>query len=142
MANEMLNSPVVKDITRFFGDYNTVGLKIPSKGGDNLFAGELKMGVDGVFVIAAPSEQPDVDTGIMYQTVDFWARNKDTAKAYDHLQAVYNFFDRRHHFNTDHYYVHLSHNLGQIEDMDKDVEGAKLLKLSVRFIMMNTQAIS
>lgn len=138
----MLDSPIVQDIARFFGDYNTVGLKLPSQGGDNFFAGELKMGVNGVFVIAAPSEQPDIDTGIVYQTLDFWARDKDTAQAYDRLQAVYNFFDRRHHYSTDHYYIHLSHNLGQIEDMDKDVEGAKLLKLSVRFIMMNTQAIS
>jgi hypothetical protein len=141
----MLDSPIVQDIARFFGDYNTVGLKLPSQSTPEtatLFAGELKMGVNGVFVIAAPSEQPDIDTGIVYQTLDFWARNKDTAKAYDHLSEVYNFFDRRHHYSTDHYYIHLSHNLGQIEDMDKDVEGAKLLKLSVRFIMMNSQALS
>lgn len=134
----MLDNPIIQDITRFLSDYNEAGLTIR----DNLFAGELKMGVNGVFAVAAPSEQPDKETGIVYQTVDFWSRNENTSEGYDHLIAIYNFFDRRHHYSTDHYYIHLSHNLGQIEDMDKDLQGAKLLKLSVRFIMMNTQAIS
>lgn len=134
----MLDNPIIQDITQFLSDYNEAGLTIRG----NLFAGELKMGVNGVFVVAAPSEQPDKETGIIYQTIDFWSRNEDTQKGYDHLIAIYNFFDRRHHYTTDHYYIHLSHNLGQIEDMDKDLQGAKLLKLSTRFIMISTQAIS
>jgi hypothetical protein len=107
-----------------------------------LFAGELKFGTNGVFAVAAPSQEPDKETGILYQTVDFWSRNTDTQKGFDHLTEIYNFFDRRHHYNTDHYYVHLSHNLSQIEDMDKDIDGAKLLKLSTRFILNSTNAIS
>ena len=140
----MLDNPLVQDITRFLSDYNEVGLGLPSKlaGEANLFAGEIKRGVNGVFSVAAPSEEPDKETGVIYQTVDFWSRNEDTGKGYDHLIAIYNFFDRRHHYNTDHYHVYFSHCLGQVEDMDRDSEGAKLLKLSVRFIMMNAQAIS
>lgn len=133
-----MNNPVVQDIVRFFGDYNQAGLVRQT----DLFAGELKRGVNGVFAVAAPSEEPDKETGILYQTIDWWARNDDTGKAFEHLTEVFNFFDRRHHYNTDHYYVHLSHNLSMIEDMDRDAENAKLLKLSTRFILNSTNAIS
>lgn len=133
-----MNSPIVQDITKFFSDYNAAGLALKT----NLYAGELPRGVNGVFVIAAPSDEPDKETGIQYQTLDFWARNDDTSKAFAHLTEVYNFFDRRHHYNTDKNYVHFSHCLSQIEDMDRDIENAKLLKLTVRFILNPTNAIS
>lgn len=133
-----MDNPIVQDITRFFGDYNTVGLVRQT----DLFAGELKRGVNGVFAVAAPSEEPDKETGILYQTIDWWARNDDTGKAFEHLTEVFNFFDRRHHYSTDHYYIHLSHHLSSIEDMDRDAENAKLLKLTTRFILNSTNAIS
>lgn len=130
------NNPIIKDVCRFAADNTSLVMR------ETLFAGELKMGVNGVFAIAAPSEQPDKETGIIYQSVEFWARNKDTGKAFEHLSEIYNLFDRRHHYSTDNYYVHFSHPEGQIDDMDKDIENAKLLKLSVRFILMSQQAIS
>ncbi len=139
------DNPIVKDICAFLGVYNTVGLKLKSQSGANqptLFAGELQRGVNGVFAVAAPSEEPDKETGIIYQSIDFWSRNSDTGQGFVHLSEIYNFFDRRHHYSTDHYFIHFSHCETQIEDMDKDSEGAKLLKLSVRFILNNTQAIS
>jgi len=132
----MLNSPIVKDVCKFLSDYSSLTLKT------DLFAGELKRGVNGVFAIAAPSEAPDKETGIIYQSIEFWARNDDTEKAFTHLTEIYNFFDRRHHYSTDHYFIHFSHCESQIEDMDKDSENAKLLKLSVRYILNSTTAIS
>jgi hypothetical protein len=134
----MLNNVIVQDICRFLSVYNAAGLVLKT----NLFAGELKRGVNGVFAVAAPSEEPDKETGIMYQTIDFWARNDDTGAAFAHLTEIYNFFDRRHHYTTDKNYIHFSHCLSQIEDMDRDIENAKLLKLTVRFILNPTNAIS
>lgn len=133
-----MDNPIVQDICRFLSDYNTGDLKLKT----NLYAGELKRGVNGVFAIAAPSEEPDKETGILYQTVDFWARNDDTGKAFEDLTTIFNFFDRRDHYSTDHYYIHFSHNMSNIEDMDRDAENAKLLKLTVRFILNSTTAIS
>jgi hypothetical protein len=131
-----MDTPIVQDICRFLSDYSSFTLRT------DLFAGELKRGVNGVFAVAAPSDEPDKETGILYQTVDFWARNDDTGKAFDHLTEIFQFFDRRHHYSTDNYYIHFSHCLSQIEDMDRDVENAKLLKLTVRFILNPTNAIS
>lgn len=129
-------NPIVRDICRFLADYSSLVMR------ETLFAGELKMGTNGVFAVAAPSPEPDKETGMIYQSIDFWARNKDTGAAFAHLSEIYNFFDRRHHFETDHYYIHFSHCEGQIEDMDRDIDDAKLLKLSIRFILMSQQAIS
>lgn len=129
-------NPIVRDMCRFLADYSSLVMR------ETLFAGELKMGTNGVFAVAAPSPEPDKETGMIYQSIDFWARNKDTGAAFAHLSEIYNFFDRRHHFETDHYYVHFSHCEGQIEDMDRDIDDAKLLKLSIRFILMSQQAIS
>jgi hypothetical protein len=141
----MLDSPIVQDIARFFGDYNTVGLKLPSQSTPEtatLFAGELKMGVNGVFVIAAPSEQPDIDTGIIYQTLIFGQETRTPQKLMTicrkfTISLIAGIITAPTTITST-----CQHNLGQIEDMDKDVEGAKLLKLSVRFIMMNSQALS
>lgn len=129
-------NPIVRDMCRFLADYSSLVMR------ETLFAGELKMGTNGVFAVAAPSPEPDKETGMIYQSIDFWARNKDTGAAFAHLSEIYNFFDRRHHFETDHYYIHFSHCEGQIEDMDRDIDDAKLLKLSIRFILMSQQAIS
>lgn len=139
------DNPILKDICRFLGDYNTAGLKLKSQAGGGeatLFAGEIIRDKNGVFAVADPSEQPDKETGIIYQTISFWARNSDTGKAFKDLSEVYNFFDRRHHYNTDHYYIHFSNCETVIEDMDRDSSNAKLLKLSVRFILNSTNAIS
>lgn len=132
----LINTPIILDICQFLSDFSSLNLKT------DLFAGELKRNVNGVFAIAAPSEMPDKETGIMYQSIEFWARNDDTAKAFTHLTEIYNFFDRRHHYSTNKYFIHFSHCDSQIEDMDKDAEGAKLLKLSVRFILNAQTALS
>ena len=131
-----LNTPIVLDICQFLSDFSSLTLKT------DLSAGELKRNVNGVFAIAAPSESPDKETGIIYQSIEFWARNDDTAKAFIHLTEIYNFFDRRHHYSTNNYFIHFSHCESQLEDMDKDAEGAKLLKLSVRFILNAQAALS
>lgn len=132
----VLDNPIIQDVAKYVGANTSLTLRT------DLFAGELKRGVDGVFAVAAPSEPPDKETGILYQSVDFWSRNSDTAKGFEHLTEIFNLFDRRHHFTMEQYFVHFSHNVSMIDDMDKDADGAKLLKLSVRFILNNTQAIS
>jgi len=131
-----LDNPIIQDIANFTADNTSLTIR------ETIFAGELKRGVDGVFVVAAPSEPPDKETGILYQSVDFWARNADTAKAFEHLTEIFNLYDRRHHYTARGYFIHFSHHDSLIEDMDKDAEGAKLLKLSTRFILNSTTALS
>lgn len=123
------DNPVIQDIQRFLADYTGFTRAV------DLFVGEIPRDTDGVYMIASPSPEPDKETGIIYQDVDFWARYKNDSEGIRKLGEIYNFFDRRHHYSTDNYYVHFSHAAGQPDDMDRDAAGAKLWKLSVMFII-------
>lgn len=128
--------PIVQDVARFLADYTAFTMRT------DLFVGELPRDTDGVYALAAPSPEPDKETGIIYQTIDFWSRYTNDATGFEKLAIVNNFFDRRHHFATNQYYVHFSHALGQIEDMDRDASNGKLLKLSIMFILNVNNNIS
>lgn len=99
-----------------------------------LKAGELPRDKDGVYAIADPSPEPDRETGVQYQTISFWARNKNTATAYEQLMEIYNFFHQKHDLPTTNYYVFQAFAEGMPEDQDRDSEGGKLLQISIQFI--------
>lgn len=132
----MIDKPIIQDIAHFLADYTGFTMR------EDLFVGEIPRDTDGVYLIAEPSPEPDKETGIMYQDVAFWSRYKNDATGFDKLAEIYRFFDRRHHYSTDQYYVYFSHAVGQIEDMDRDAAKAKLLKLSVTFILVRNINIS
>lgn len=129
-------TPIIQDLAHFLADYTDFTMRT------DLFVGEIPRDVDGLYMLASPSPEPDKETGIIYQDVDFWTRYTNDATGFAKLRTVYNFFDRRHHYTTNNYYVHFSHALTQIEDMDRDAEKAKLLKLTVMFIMNRNINIS
>lgn len=130
------STPIIQDIARFLSDYTAFNLR------SDLFIGEIPRDTDGVYMIASPSPSPDKETGIIYQDVDFWSRYTNDATGYDKLKEIYNFFDRRHHYQTNEYYIHFSHAVSQIDDMDRDAQNAKLLKLTITFIMNRNINIS
>lgn len=132
----MIDKPIIQDIQRFVSDYTSF-----TRGVD-LFVGEMPRGKDGIYMIADPSPEPDKETGIIYQDISFWSRYTNDATGWDKLAEIYRFFDRRHHYATDQYYIHFSHAIGQIDDMDRDAEKAKLLKLSIAFILNRNINIS
>ncbi len=131
-----IDNPIVRDICRFLADYSSFTMR------EDLFVGEIPRDTDGVYAIADPSPEPDKETGIIYQDISFWSRYTNDATGFDKLAEIYNFFDRRHHYSTDQYFIHFSHAMGQPEDMDRDAQNAKLLKLSVMFILNRDSNIS
>lgn len=127
-----MNEFFIRDICEYLADKSatfTFGT-----GATNLKAGELPRGTDGVFAVASPSPEPDMDTLVEYHNVDFWARNKNTSTALDQMREIYELFHQNHHYVTTNFEVYFSHALGQIEDQDRDLEGGKLLRLSIMFI--------
>lgn len=126
----------INDIQHFLADYTDFTVRT------DLFVGELPRDTDGVYMIAAPSPEPDKETGIEYHTVDFWSCYKNDSTGIDKLGIIKRFFDRRHHYTTDSYYIHFSHALGVIEDMDRNAANAKLWKLSIMFILNENNNIS
>lgn len=130
------NTPIIQDIARFLADFTPFTLRT------DLFIGEIPRDTDGIYMMASPSQSPDKETGVIYQDVDFWSRYTNDATGYAKLKEIYNFFDRRHHYTTNEYYIHFSHAVSQIDDMDRDAQNAKLLKLTITFIMNRNINIS
>lgn len=103
-------------------------------GEGNLKIGELTMGVNGVFAIASPSPEPDRYTDVRTYNIDFWAVNTNTPEAFDDLRIIYNLFHQGHDYETDNFYIYFSHVNGQIDDLDRDGENRKLLRVSIEFL--------
>lgn len=120
-------------------DYISGGLGIPYGDTNNAYLriGDLQQGVDGVIAIAMPSETPDLYTDVEYYSIDFWASNRSSARAYSDLQRIYKLLHQGDHYLTDNFEVYFSHALGQIEDLDRDGAGSKVLRLGIRFIVRN-----
>lgn len=118
---------LITQTDRFTFGQNSATLKV----------GELNSNVDGVRAIMAPSQQPEMEIPVEYFDVDFWAVNKSTPTAFDDLQEIYDILHQKDDFNFDNWYIEFSHALGQIQDLDRDGQNRKLLKLSIRFIAVN-----
>ena len=104
-------------------------------GSGNLKVGEVLRGEEGVFAVSLPSVQPDLHTAVQEMQIDFWSRHIKTVEAYEDMRIIYELFHRHMEFETNSYKVHYSNALGQPADLDRDGEGGKLLRLSVRFVM-------
>jgi hypothetical protein len=124
---------------------NTFGYEIAEYVGSNtsltlntdLRVGELELGAEGIYVVQGSIDEPDRETPILYGQLDFWARYKRTETCYTKLFEINSLLHQNYNYSTTTYLIHFSHALGSIDDMDRDGEGRKLLKLSVRFIYYN-----
>lgn len=126
-------NPFIVDLCTYLAP-NIPGLTF-GDGNTNFKAGELIRGMDGIFAVDAPSAEPDRYTAVTQRTIDFWAVFRNTETAYNYLLQIYDFLHQKHHYNTTSYTVHFSFAGGQVQDLDRDAEGRKLLKLSVVFIV-------
>lgn len=103
--------------------------------GTDIFIGDLVIREDnGLYLINSPSPAPNEAIEIYEQVVDFWTRNSDSNTGYNVLKSVQNLLHKRSNYDLGDYRIYFSHNLGMIDDMDRDVEERKLYRLSMRFI--------
>lgn len=90
--------------------------------------------------VASPPPQQYIDTE--YPIFDVWAKSPHTDRAYQMLQQVYDIYHRRYNWDTVNWHIYWSRALGSIVDADRDLEGGKLLRLSVQFVCRNLNTIS
>lgn len=97
---------------------------------------------EALWLVEAPSPPPHSYVDTEYTVIDFWVRSPKTLRAHALLELVYNNFHRRYHYDTANWHIAFSHALGSIVDMDRDIEGGKLMRLSVQFICRNLNNLS
>lgn len=108
-----------------------------------IFVGEWPADVvDGLLLLDVPSPPPHQYIDTEYPVIDFWARSPYTDLAYAKLEAVFEILHRNYAYQTGNWLIHFSRALGNISDVDRDIEGGKLLRLSVQFICRNLNHVS
>lgn len=133
--------PFIYDICQFIAA-NSGGMFTFGTGDTNLKIAELVRGQDGVYAVSNGSPEPDLYTAVTTYSIDFFASNKNSATAFQQLQTIYNIFDRRENFSTANFEVYASYPGGQIDDLDRDGENSKILRLSVIFISSRIALVS
>lgn len=108
----------------------------------NLFIGELPESTDGIYITQEAGIEPDVYTGVEYYELVFTCLDKSRAVCYERLEELYNYFNRKAHYETDNFYIYLSRALGQYSDLGRGVDGRSMARLSVLFIVRYNSLIS
>lgn len=132
-----MNEPLIREIAQLMQQWG-VGTV-----GTDIFIGELPQGItEGLLMIYAPSPNPHAYIDTEYVIIDFWYRAPGTSEALKKLRDIYNLLHRRHHYTTTNWLVEFSQAIGNINDVDRDREGGKLLRLSIQFICRNLNNVS
>lgn len=100
----------------------------------NMKIGELPLGQQGVYVVDSSSEEPDRYTPVEYYTLDFYALHSSSEEAYKYAKVVMDYFHQKANYTTASFVVYFSHSLGRVIDLDRDGQGRKNIRVSVRFI--------
>ena len=100
----------------------------------DVWIGEIERDTSGVYVVFDQSGVPDFYTGVEEYQADFWSLTRNTEDGYENLKTVYDFFHQRAHYDLATYHVYFSNAEAQINDMDRDAEGNKLLRLRIRWV--------
>jgi len=103
------NMPLIEEIADLLEDEG-VGVV-----GATMFIGDIAATEEnGLYMVNDPSPEP----------------------GYAKLEEVQDALHKRANYTLTNYHVFFSHNLGMIEDMDRDVQRRKINKLTMRFIFM------
>ena len=149
----LVSKRLVKEIAQLCENFQ-IGTYMPADPGNRtIFTGELPDKVrdlsgneveikEAIWIIEVPSPPPHNYVDTEYTVLDFWARSPKTDRAHALLELVYNNFHRRYHYETANWHISFSRALGSIVDVDRDVEGGKLLRLSIQFICRNLNTLS
>lgn len=136
MTDELIN-----DICEYIAN-NTGGEFTFGTGETNLKIGELVRGQSGVYAVSFLTDEPDRYTAVESYGINFFASNPNTGEAYRQLRIIYNLLHRMQNYSTTNFEIYFSNATGQIDDLDRDGAGSKILRVSVIFMCSRLALIS
>lgn len=117
------------DIVEQIHDY------LETQGVTDLYIGDAPSSVgECVWIVGEPSPPPNPSIGYFEQFVSFWARYKSTRDAKENLKTIFDLLHRKVSYKTESAHIYLSAANTMIEDMDRDIEDRKLMRIGFRFI--------
>lgn len=101
----------------------------------NLYVGEAPVNIEDCnWLVSDPSTTPNPSIGYYEQFISVWSRFRKTDEAYTALQEIFDAVHQKNAYATANHYIYFSGATGLIEDMGRDIESRKLLRLSIKFI--------
>lgn len=138
-ASKML----VKEIAELCHNFQIGTFSTTTPTDRTIFVGELPdFATEAIWLVESPSPPPHQYVDTEYTVIDFWARSAKSDRAHALLELVYNNFHRRYGYATANWTIYFSRALGSIVDVDRDLEGGKLFRLSVQFLCRNLNNLS
>lgn len=111
--------------------------------GTDIFIGNMPETIsEGLLMIDAPSPEPHKYLDTEDAVIDFRYRSDHTDQAQRKMRELYNLLHRRANWQTLSYYIYFSNALSLPRDADRDLEGGKMLILSVQFKCRNNNNVS
>lgn len=108
-----------------------------------IFVGDLPATTnEAIYILTSPSPQPKKYVDTEYHVLDFWARSPSSVNAKALLRKVYELYHGRYGFVLGKWSVYYANALGQIQDVDRDENGGKLVRLSIQFTVRNLNHVS
>lgn len=127
------------DIRKILADYlqkNNFGTV-----GTNIFIGYMPEGTNGLYIERIGGTLNNY-VPIEETAVNLYAKNTKSETAITTLENIKRFIHRMHNTTQDSAYIYTFLTIGDIEDVARDQEYAKIYKLTIQIVYRNTGIIS
>lgn len=109
--------------------------------GTDIFAGQIPDSQNGIFVVRAGG-QPNKYVPIEEAVVDVYVKNTKASTCIQTLENIKRAIHRMHTTELNDAYVYVFLVIGDIEDVMRDLEYAKIFKVTVQVLHRDTNLIS
>lgn len=107
----------------------------------DVFVGHIPDGTNGIYV-ERTGGQAEAYLPIEESALNIYARNTSAASAIDKLEDIKRFIHRMHNTTTANAYIYRILLIGDVEDVDRDLEHAKTFRITVSVLHRDTALIS
>lgn len=109
--------------------------------GTDIFIGQIPAEVNGLYVIRTGGQLNNY-VPIEEAVVDIYVKNTSSSEAVVTLENIKRFIHRMHNTSTTNAYIYTFLVIGDIESVQRDLEYAKVLKITLQVVHRSTSLIS
>ena len=129
----------MNDVTLAFANYlQTAGF---GTYGTNIFVGYIPENTDAIWLEQVGGNQNNY-VPMQEAVINIYIKNTNASTAVDTLNQVKHYIHRMHSTTVSNNYIYTMLVLGNVEDITRDLEYAKIFKLTVQLTYRNTNVIS
>lgn len=123
----------------------TVGTYLANAGygviGTDIFIGQIPAAQNGIYIVRTGGQMNNY-VPIEESVVDIYVKNTSSEDAIDTLEQIKRYVHRMHSTVVGNDYVYTFLILGDIEDVQRDLELAKIYKITLQVVHRDTALIS